>query len=344
MRSFALLLLFLSAAAYRGLTTDSPQVQVVAACSKGQATDILFESADGGKTWQDLSLGLPENLTVNCVFTQDGAVFLGTENGLFHSRDAETSGWEQEHVGKVATNELGVITLNERVTGIYAGRSGLYVCVAGSGFFRKIPGTNRWQPMHEALADKTVQNLLECADGTIFVGCSSGIYKSKDDGKTWKHVFTEGWASNLFAAGDVIMGNGYQGLLRSTDGGEHWDTVLADKGGIYNTSVIDGRLTAVRVGGTFASAATAIALRTSADGGQTWARLDQGLSTVGNIYDLQQAGDYLFCSHKAGISRSVDGGSTWELVYPAPETDKPIRLEISVSGQKIFLVQAWDGC
>lgn len=347
MRILAFLLLPLSIAAYLNQKTNPLHAQKQVAGPTGSATNILFQSADGGKTWQDISQGLPEKLQVNCVLSQGGELYLGSENGtLYHSRDLKTGTWEPEDVGGFLSNPGGFFKA-ENVTGIFSGRSGPYACIYEHGFFRKAPGKSFWQPMHKALPEKTVYTVVEHADGNIFVACEKGIYKSEDDGKSWKHVLHEKGVGNLVSLDGVLLISGSQGLLRSTDGGEHWDCVLNDKGGIYNTSVLNGHFTAVRVAGPASHTSVEdVPERTSmsADGGKTWQRIDGGLSPDDRIYNIEQAGKFLFCSHKSGISRSEDGGKSWELVYPSTGLRDLFRFQLAVSGETVYAVVVWGGC
>lgn len=342
MRILAFLLLSLSLAAYRSQKT-TPDRAAAPACNE-QTTNILYRSIDGGKTWLDISRGLPKNPQVSCLFAQGGEVYLGGPNGsLYHSNGPEMGLWDQEDVCGVLTN-LDGMSQNESVSGLYPGRSGPYAVVSLTGFYRKIPGSNIWKPMHETLQDKTIATLLETSDGAIVLGCSTGIYKSTDDGKSWKHVFSEGWIGSLIASNGALVAGGAPGLLRSTDGGEHWSCVLPDKDAFYTTRVIGGQVAAVRVAGPMCTQGTPvdIPLRTSADG-QTWQRMYEGGTPFRGIYDLQQAGKYLFCCHSDSISRSADGGKTWELVRSA-NPDRMEHLQLVVSGETIYVAVLRGGC
>ena len=238
--------------------------------------------------------------------------------------------------------------------GIYYGRSGPYVSIYKGGFFRKTTGTNKLKSMHDALENKTVSAVVENPDGTLFVSSAKGVFKSKDDGKTWKHTFAEGWVQDLVAANGVLVGNSLHGLIRSTDEGENWEQVLHDEGGIYSISVIDGHFAVVRVAGSTRPDSEAnplenSLLRTSSDGGKTWDRMNSGLldadfQPAKYIYDLQQAGKYLFCCHDGGISRSSDWGESWELVRSAASLKQPYRFALVVSGEKVFVAVVWGGC
>lgn len=312
-----------------------------------KAGNILFQSADGGSTWQNLSAGLPENIRISHVFTQGNEVFAGTWDGVvYHSYDINTGEWIRENIGGFYEKEA--------ITGIFQGRSGPYVSVANRGFFRRIPGTGFWQPLGKALKDYVIHDIKETADGTIFVASAAGIFKSRDEGVTWKHVFTTGWVTSLSVAEGVIVAGAMQGLLRSEDG-EHWQCMLPDEGAVYKTSLIDGNFAALRVAapwssdsmktGSLITSAGDIRLRTSADGGKTWQAVNgSGLSAKG-VFDLEQAGKYLFFSSDAGISRSADGGKNWELVRPAiKDKDNMTRMELISSEDIVYALVVNAGC
>ena len=331
-------------AAYRSQKTISPKEAEFAIVPKEQAANIIFKSEDGGKTWQDFSLGLPEKMQVRCVYSEGGEIFLGAEGGgLYHGSNPNMGLWEREEVGGIFSNFSGIFP-SERVIGIFPGHSGPYACISQGGFFRKIKGTSLWQPMHNSLEDNSVREVVEIPDGTIFVTCHNGIYKSEDDCKTWKHVFSKGWVSGLVTEGDVLVCSGADGLFRSADKGEHWAQVLSDKDVSYNTSVIQGRFAAVSLAASRRNSAIVNSLHTSADGGKTWQLMNDTQWPVQDIYELKQAGKYLFSSNKNGISCSTDGGKNWELVRPSTDTSKMVLLHLAVSGQTVFFVIMREGC
>lgn len=194
--------------------------------------------------------------------------------------------------------------------------------------------------MHNALEDKTVRTVLEIPNGTIFVGCESGLYKSADGGNSWKQVFAEEGVNSLAVSDDALICGSYGGLLRSTDGGEHWDRVLTGQGGAFGTERIESGFITVTDGGPWQEGKPN-KLYTSTDEGKTWQRIDAGLPLVRSIHDIVQAGKYLFCSTDAGISRSDDGGKTWELVRA--RADEKEMFHLAVSGPMVFAVLVF-GC
>lgn len=302
------------------------------------AAEIIFQSTDGGQTWQDVSAGLPVDFGVGRIFADGSEVFLASESGLYRrSSVAEAPTWEKEFF------------LNEKISDVFPGKSGLYASSYRTGFFQELPGPNMWTPMHEALDDKTVRTVFETPNGNIFVGCESGIYKSTDGGGTWKQVFDEG-VNSFAASGDVLICGCYRGMLRSTDGGEHWECVLSGAGGAYNTKLIGDRFVTITDGDRNEASGDGMTNRlyASSDIGKTWQRMDGGISQIRLIdemfdafpptrviNDIEQAGEYLFCSLNAGIFRSSDWGKTWELVRPS---NGKKMINLAVSGNVIYAV------
>lgn len=306
-----------------------PDKQQASKKSLPTTANVIFQSTDGGQTWKDVSEGLPERIAVGRVFAAGDEIYLASESGLYHRNAALVAPlWGKESF------------LSEKVTDVFSGQNGLYVSSYKNGFFKGIPGTGIWTPMHNTLEDKTVRSVLETSNGSIFVGCESGIYKSTDGGGSWKHVFADNGVNDFAASGDVLLCGGYKGLLRSTDGGESWSLVLANDGSAFNTKRIEGGFVTA-TDGSLRRNNTPNKLYTSTDEGKTWQRIDTGLSLAWGIYDIAQAGSYLFCSTDTGISRSADGGKTWELVRP--RADEQEMFHLAVAGEMIFAVLVF-GC
>jgi len=300
------------------------------------AADIAFLSLDSGKSWQDVSAGLPVDLQIYCVVASGGEVFLGSEKGLFRSTvSAAPMVWAKEKD----------IFLPERITGICPGKLNPYAGNYESGFYYEVPGTGLWMPMHNSLKDKKVLSVLDTPEGALLVGCDSGIFKSGDGGETWFQVFEGGMATNLVAADNAIFACGRRGVLRSTDGGEHWDLVLSKGGMAFKAGFIEGGIAAIINSDNDsrnqpAAKEPARRLLASADNGKTWQGIGAGLPPSSYIQDFKQAGKYLFCSLDTGIFRSTDRGQTWELVF---HTNGKV-FDLAISGQVVIAVLANAGC
>lgn len=311
------------------------------------AANIVFQSEDGGRTWQDVSAGLPEKLEVSSVFADGNEVYLGSETSLYHSiQPPAVQIWE------------GQSFANEKFMRIYPGLSGKFGCNYGESLYHEsLPGM--WTPMHQSLDDLNICTVLETPGGAVFAGCDSGIFKTTDGGATWKKVFSEGQVVHLCVSDGVMIGSGSRGLLRSTDGGENWEWVMTEGGPAAQTIFRQGRFFAITNGVRPWNDATPDPdglignLYTSADGGKNWQRLDEGLSAFQYvnlldedfsrehfINDIEQAGEYLFCSLDTGVYRSADMGKTWSLVFPASGRRS---LNLVACGKVIYAV-AVIGC
>ncbi len=382
---FAFLLLFQSLIACQqvqenglslaaGLANSSTDARQDPGKAPPSAANLIFQSLDGGQTWQDVSAGLPKDLEAGQFFAGNDELFLGVEYRMNRSNtgdveavsgdsvrtstrlataasadvkavsgDSARTEYEFEY-GMYRSNTASTtpvwekeIFLGEGNTAVFLGQGGLFACIKGERFFRKINGTSTWMPMFTNFDDKFARTILETPDGIVLVGCDNGIFKTTDYGKTWKHVLDEGWVIQIVESGGVLICTNEQGILRSTDGGEHWDVVISEGGVGIAVERIEGGFAAI----TYNTGSKTRRVRTSTDGGITWQPIDAGLPPSPNIASIKQVGKYFFCGHPKGIFRSSDRGNTWELLLPS--IGKKV-FNLSVSGNVIYAVPRNEGC
>lgn len=291
---------------------------------------FIFQTTDAGNTWQDISAGLPLNVQGGRLFFSGQHVILSAEYGLFHSLSNSPSPvWKED------------IVHDQEIPYIYPGLTGLYGYNPSTGFFKEMQGSGIWMPLGNTFGGKVVNDFVETADGTIVIASHSGIFKSTDGCKTWKEVFGDTWVSDLIDADGLLYAGGAHGLYRSADRGEHWEMIKRDMGDAYQLTQIDGGLVAIFTGDATNTNTVKNRVQASYDKGVSWQPLIQNLHAGKYIYDIEKAGDYLFCSNDKGIYRSVDKGKTWELVRPAKDKE---RVELAVSGQTVYAVLSWGGC
>lgn len=273
-----------------------------------EGAGIAYQSDDMGRSWRDISVGLPQNLQVEYVETKGKKVWLGSENGGVYQSAAQTIDWQK--IGGVP------VFPNEKITGVFPVSNGLFASVFRGGFFHKAGSGDVWTAAHEALKDKAVRAVLQM-DGALLVGTDSGIYRSTDGGKSWNWVFSDGQVTNLAISNGILIGGAYRGAVRSSDGGQHWNWVLTD-GAVHKSKVAEGRFLLVGL---------SEGLRISTDGGLVWHQIGQGLPKGKPVYDVERVGNYLICSHDDGISRSADWGQHWEMLR-ATTTEKFLDLAV----------------
>src|SRR5688500_15963720 len=62
------------------------------------ATNIIFQSKDGGLTWQDISYGLPVNEQPEDFFAGESEVYLRVKKVMYRSKsNLNTPVWEKEN-------------------------------------------------------------------------------------------------------------------------------------------------------------------------------------------------------------------------------------------------------
>jgi len=320
--------------------------------------NIIFKSADGGQTWQDISEGLPEKLQREGVwrdglFANDRGLYLRAGNGVYRSEpNSTTPFWTKEIFPGEQRN-------------IAPGKNGIFAYNFRGQFLQKINGKSDWSPMYTNFQEqavrlnrtkdwmytnykeKQVSSVFETAGGTVFIGSNEAIYKSTNSGKTWKYVHVGGWVMKMIESNGVLLAASSQGILRSTDDGENWDRVISEGGAGIAVERIDGGFAAI-VNNTITQTNS---IHISLDSGKTWNVIGEELQpswssllmkkigllkSSSDILSIKQMGKYLICGRSDGIFRSSDMGKTWKkLLLPATEN---YGFNLSVSGNVIYAI------
>jgi hypothetical protein len=345
MRYLLLVLLSLAVfAAFRFRSAETPEPACAAQPPAEPEAGLMFQSDDGGASWQDVGRGLPAGLEITALAVGGNEVFVRADDGLVYRSTHPSMGlWNGEEV-KVIIPEDGENPYNAPpVHGVFAGRNSVYATMPNGGIARQVPGTNIWEFINEGIKARVVHIVAERADGALFAATSEGIFTSFDAGKSWKQTYSKDWVNTLAVQGDVVFASVYQGILRSTDSGATWDLVVADQGVGYNFAQVDGGLAALRAAGPWESTGVMPPLRITSDGGKTWKYVDGGLSGM-DVKDVAQVGNTWLCSSSQGISRSTDGGQTWQLVFPMRSAERNVFYKMAVSGTSVFVVKMRAGC
>ena len=293
--------------------------------------NIVFRSADKGETWQDISEGLPAPVIDS--FSGGRRVFFADENGLwltdgkgiFNSKpDYGVPFWTKADFP------------NER-SSIAPGKNGIYAYHSQSGIYQKAIGTSDWKSVFTAFTEKKVRGVVETAEGVIYITSDKGLFKSNDQGKSWKTIPAGGLGGKIIEADGVLLTTGLSGIMRSTDGGDNWFWVIKEGGVGIDVTKINGGFAAI----TYSTATKTRRVRTSYDGGVTWQAIDEGLPAQSSISSIVQLGEDLFCGHPDGIYKSSDKGKTWKMLLPS--TDGKV-FNLTVSGNVIYAIPRVAGC
>jgi len=268
------------------------------------ATNVIFQSKDGGQTWQDISQSLPETEQPEDFFAGESDLYVRVNNVMYSSKsNLKTPVWEKEPV------------LEQRNASIAFNRSGVMAYNYEGQVYQKKSSTGNWLPIYTHFRKYTMRTIFEAADGAVFLGSDQGLFKSADQGKNWKQVQHGGWVMEIVEADGVLIATGQGGIMRSTDQGEHWESVISEGGVGIAVERIDGGFAAI----SYNTRTQSRRIRISLDRGKTWQAIDEGLAPSMNISSIKQVGKYLVVGHPDGIFRSSDMGKTWNMVHPSVE-------------------------
>jgi photosystem II stability/assembly factor-like uncharacterized protein len=310
--------------------------------------NIVFRSADGGQTWQDISNGLPEpvkddyGIGRNVSYADDNGLYLTDGNWIYHSNTNSTAPfWTKD-------------TFPDKHSNIAPGKTGIFAYNYYSPILRKRNGTNVWSPIFTDLQEKKVRTVLETDGGILFIGTDEGLFRSANNGKTWKNVHAWGLLGKLVESDGVMVATSMRGIVRSTDKGENWELVICEGGVGIDVARIKGGFAAIN----YSTAAKTRRMRTSYDGGKTWQPIDAGFqaqSSTDSVWhpkeaalpaqeyktSIIQVGENFFCGHSDGIYMTSDKGKTWKLVLPSI---KGKMFKLCVSGNVIYAIQMENHC
>ncbi|MEO0351499.1 MAG: glycosyl hydrolase [Cyanobacteria bacterium P01_A01_bin.15] len=245
---------------------NTPQVMLAAGAQGG-----LSRSTDGGQTWN-----LVADQSFLALTEADGILWAGDKTGqLLRSSDGGQS-WQP--LLTVATAP---------VTAIAARGQTVYIGTASQGVFRIEAETLEVSAISQGLDDRRIQDiklLPEVPGGVIISSWDRGIFISTDRGNTWTnypqglvkdkqadefdtHHFSEIALSDAFAVDKTVFLGGFNGLYKSTQGGQGWQAI---------ETLARGAVVAMDVSPNYASDST-LALTTyvgkimvSRDRGETW--------------------------------------------------------------------------
>ncbi|MEO8452026.1 MAG: hypothetical protein ABI647_19710 [Gemmatimonadota bacterium] len=246
------------------------------------------------------------------------------------------------------------------IDGVHDNPNIIYVGAATGGLWKSTSGGMAWTPMMDDYPASSIGAIAiyQPAPDIVYVGTGernrrnsagvgTGVYKTMDGGKTWKHLGLEATGAieeilvhptDPNVAWVAALGNTWaesqdRGVYKTTDGGKTWRKVLytgaqAGVGDLVMDPSNPNKLIAAmwehrRWPWSFKSGGPTSGLHISFDGGETWKQLtskdglpegdlgrmglDFSRSNPNVVYALIEA-------KKSVIARSDDGGLSWKVV------------------------------
>ena len=281
----------------------------------------MFIILNGHAQWKLQSNGIADAGRYTCLATKEDQILAGkTGHGIYYSNN---NGYSWQSIDDwIMVDNYSVLFFDGY---IYAGMfDGLYY----TGSY----GNTWWHKYYGGMPGAEIDALGSCG-GVLFVGNEYGVYKSTDDGTTfrWCNACPSGYSVYAFATkGDEIYAGGLYGAFKSTDFGDTWtqiSTGLPSSG--YGTVVISLAFNSTNI---FAGTNGA-GVYTSINDGANWTPVNNGITTE-NVNAIFVNGSTIFIGTDNGVFLSNNNGSNWTAVNTGLINFQ--ILSLAVSGTTIF--------
>ena len=307
------------------LAVDRKNRSIVYAVAGGQ----LFRSVNGGRDWSRPVPQLPGG-AVNALETTAYGVLAGTPAGVLLSADRGLT-WQVRIAGLAAASITGMAIDHQEPARLYAAEG-------SAGIFKTASQGRPWLRLGDLPSPSGLGRplVVDPADpNTVYTLTSNSVAKSTNGGRRWTlplsssclnfrriaidprepaHVFASAYLANL---------NCYVGIctfFRSLDAGATWECI----GNVL--SIVPGRDALLGVD-PFTSAVYAQIfqdLLQSTDNGETWTPLSRESLLASSFTPSPLVAGTLWAGQGAAVTRSRDGGQTWQSFSTGLPSDVPV--------------------
>ncbi len=309
----------------------------------------VFESTDGGSSWNRRTSELPENPYVLALQSQGSNLFAGTEwYKIFCSTDSGST-WTHISLGFPADLEFSITSLG-------ASRDAVFVPAAGYLFLGTENGT-KWIKADTDLTNFSNPGCFITIDSTTYAA-GRWVTTTTNDGSTWTVTGISpsdtAWSITALAnIGNVLIAYDENlGIRRSFDEGFSWESannglpepknnyyfggIFATLGNEIFTIGSDGSIycsidtaqswqlasyglpngvkvnTIASVDTELLAGFTGYGIYRSSDSGVTWSQCNQGLLNT-SVNCITSVNDTTVVATNEGIFVSVDNGVSWQM-------------------------------
>ncbi|MDX9905694.1 MAG: T9SS type A sorting domain-containing protein [Bacteroidales bacterium] len=186
------------------------------------ATGGVYRSFDSGITWEYVGLN---GLSIYCMSHGNGDTIYAGTIGVYRSNNLGES-WE-----RISPIEQNVIS----ISGFFP--DDIFIGYWG-GIMRSLDNGNTWDTSLVLSQNTVINTILPVgeneiyAGGTAYTAQDAGVFKSADLGEIWNYIGLVGY--NIQSLGfnsnqDLFAGCFYSGLLKTSNGGLTWETVLPNR-------------------------------------------------------------------------------------------------------------------
>ncbi|NNE30718.1 MAG: hypothetical protein HKN16_13845 [Saprospiraceae bacterium] len=255
----------------------------------------VYSSTDYGKSWEPAGMDLPIEVQGSFLEAKGGKIVMGTDGqGLFLS-DPDIGTWRQ----------IGTGLPEKKINALHVSGDSILVGLYQNGIWLSTDEGKTWKDLNSNIIHLNVNAILTVGE-SLFAGTDIGIFKSQAEKLDWKWVHEQDQIVSLQETSQGLIAGSTQGVLMSSNAGDSWEQ--KDNGGaLHNTAYQSGKIFCLYIFGE---------LRISSDHGENFRTIPYDPHLASYIYELIQIDDHFLFTNNYGVHSSIDGGESWDLVFP----------------------------
>lgn len=183
----------------------------------------LMVSNDYGKSWNNASGNLPEDLQVSFIEPIGNELVIASDNKGIYISDS----------GRTLWNAIGNQLPNPKINALHLSNDIIYTGVYKSGIFESYDIGKTWMSLNENLPNLNVQAILECKNQLI-IGTDIGIFILNRKSEKWISTSLKVQTLSIYAQNNYLIAGTSLGTALSKDGGQTWEWIRTD-GAVHYT-------------------------------------------------------------------------------------------------------------
>jgi photosystem II stability/assembly factor-like uncharacterized protein len=167
-------------------------------------------------------------------------------------------------------------------------------------------------------------------DEQLLIGTDEGVFILDDNTKLWKETNLKSQVLSIYEYDGKLVAGTSQGTSISINKGNHWEWIRKE-GSVHYTHNIGQRIIELVLNGDVVY---------SDDWGENWNQTQYEPRKGSYVYEIIESKEYQLISNNYGIHRSSDKGKTWEHIF---KTESIAFFDLISIGDKIYGgKRVWD--
>lgn len=243
---------------------------------------IIYFSLDNGKTWEDRTNGLPENITLTDIAVSNELIGATTKQHGIFLYNFEEQIWAKTADSPPTTSNLDALLFRDKKLFVGSEKAGVFVSTDNGG---------TWLSVNEGLGSLTIRKFA-VIDDKLYVGTNGGLYSLNKNGHKW---ILEYGQNSLQVNGitefdsEIYIGTN-QGIFKSSIAKKDWKQIMGNYS-LHNISSDDRMIYAM----------TYNELMISIDKGNTWQSIQKGLPAQLYSFQLVKKDSSIFVGQWDGV-------------------------------------------